>query len=61
MVKRGQLIGYVGHLSIKVPSNMLHLEMYSNVNDKGTLSGGGKYKRRTDLIDPSNYLNESEI
>lgn len=60
-VKRGQVIGYVGDLSIKVPSNMLHLEMYSNVNDKGTLSGGGKYKRRADLIDPSKFLNESEI
>ncbi len=32
-VKRGQTIGYVGKLTVQVPSMMLHLEMYSNPKD----------------------------
>ena len=60
-VSRGQVIGYVGKLSIKVPSMMLHLEMYSNPRDKGTLSGNSIYKRRSDLIDPTPFLDSSTL
>lgn len=60
-VSRGQVIGYVGKLSIKVPSMMLHLEMYSNPNDKGTLSGNSIYKRRSDLVDPTPFLENSTL
>lgn len=60
-VRRGQVIGYVGKLSIKVPSMMLHLEMYSNPRDKGTLSGNSIYKRRSDLIDPTPFLDSSTL
>lgn len=61
-VKKGQVIGYVGSLSIKgIPSMMLHLEMYSNPNNKGTLSGTNIYKRRSDLVDPTLYLDKASM
>ncbi len=60
-VIKGQVIGYVGKLSIKVPSMMLHLEMYSNPSDKGTLSGNSIYKRRSDLVDPTPFLDSSSL
>ncbi|MRG95567.1 peptidoglycan-binding protein [Polyangium spumosum] len=64
-VKAGQRIAKVGHLvGIKVPSDMLHLEMY-----KGDVSGpltqrsggaktesGASYQRRADLMDPTAHL-----
>ena len=67
-VKAGQKIAKVGHLvGITVPSDMLHLEMYSGTG-KGPLSVSGPasakrqgddvpYKRRSDLIDPTPFLN----
>jgi murein DD-endopeptidase MepM/ murein hydrolase activator NlpD len=59
-VRKGQIIGYVGKLISG--SSMLHFETYS-----GTATGGltvkgkesGKYKRRSDLLDPTNLLNAS--
>lgn len=60
-VVKGQVIGYVGSLSIKVPSMMLHLEMYSNPNDTGTLTGTNIYKRRSDLVDPTPYLDKASM
>lgn len=64
-VKAGDRIAKVGHLvGIKVPSDMLHLEMY-----KGNLSGpltqrsggaktadGASFQRRADLMDPTQHL-----
>ncbi|ATZ68073.1 M23 family metallopeptidase [Acinetobacter haemolyticus] len=60
-VRRGQIIGYVGQLSIKVPSMMLHLEMYANPSDTSglTVRGANAYQRRTDLIDPTLILDNS--
>jgi len=64
-VKAGQRIAKVGHLvGIKVPSDMLHLEMYKG-NVAGPLtqrSGGAKradgaaFQRRSDLLDPTPFL-----
>jgi len=55
-VVKGQVIAYVGSLTTKgIPSMMLHLEMYSNPNNKGTLNGTSVYKRRSDLIDPTPF------
>lgn len=57
-IKRGEKIGKVGKLiGIKVPSNMLHLEIYNStlsprdspLTDKDNLP----YQRRNDLIDPT--------
>lgn len=57
-VSRGQVIAYVGRLNSG--SSMLHLEMYRGTKS-GTLSGGGIYKRRSDLIDPTTYLDNAII
>ena len=64
-VARGQPIGAVGKLKgINVPSNMLHLEMYSNTNDTSNLTvkgaAGGKFKRRSDLINPNSFLDNAD-
>lgn len=59
-VKKGDVIGYVGSLSIKgLPSMMLHLEMFSNPKNEGTLSGSTIYKRRSDLVDPTPFLDKA--
>lgn len=62
-VKRGQPIGYVGKLTIQVPSMMLHLEMYSNPKDTGplTVRGNTAYQRRSDLVDPTTFLDNSTL
>ncbi|MDE2400040.1 MAG: M23 family metallopeptidase [Burkholderiales bacterium] len=54
-VKRGEQIGVVGRLiGIKVPSNMLHLEMYASTGDSPlTIKDNPPYQRRKDLIDPT--------
>ena len=65
-VKVGQRIAKVGHLvGIKVPSDMLHLELYKGTmsGDLTVYSGGAKradgvpFQRRADLLDPTPYLN----
>jgi murein DD-endopeptidase MepM/ murein hydrolase activator NlpD len=55
VVQRGEPIGLVGHLvGITVPSNMLHLEMYSSADDSPlTVKNNPPYQRRKDLIDPT--------
>ncbi|WP_154019833.1 M23 family metallopeptidase, partial [Acinetobacter baumannii] len=62
-VKRGQTIGYVGKLTVQVPSMMLHLEMYSNPKDTSplTVRGNNAYQRRSDLIDPTTFLVNSTL
>lgn len=55
-VRRGQPIAKIGRLDSG--SSMLHFEMYSNGNNHNTLSGGGAYRRRADLINPSPYLDQ---
>ncbi|TKU45504.1 peptidase M23 [Citrobacter sp. wls714] len=54
-VKKGQIIAKVGLLS--TGSSMLHLEVYTNGASSASLSGGGIYKRRSDVTDPAPYLN----
>jgi murein DD-endopeptidase MepM/ murein hydrolase activator NlpD len=68
-VKAGQNIAKVGHLvGIAVPSDMLHLELYSK-GASGPLSvheasrskrraDGIPFYRRMDLLDPTGYLNQ---
>lgn len=59
-VVKGQVIAHVGTLTTKgIPSMMLHLEMYSNPNDAGSLSGSGIYRRRSDLVDPTSFLDKA--
>jgi len=66
-VRAGQRIAKVGHLvGISVPSDMLHFEMYSGQasgaltqrEGRATTAHGVPYQRRSDLIDPTSYLNQ---
>lgn len=67
-VVAGQHIAQVGHLvGISVPSDMLHFEMYSgaasgSLTDKSSSAAkradGVSYQRRSDLMDPTPYLNQ---
>lgn len=61
-VSQGQVIAYVGEMTFRdgSKSSMLHLEMYQGTRS-GTLSGGGIYKRRSDLINPTEYLDNAII
>ena len=59
-VKRGDSLGKVGHLvGISVPSDMLHLEMYSTTESPLkpitdlTQKKNPPYQRRSDLFDPT--------
>lgn len=57
-VSKGQLIGYITRMT--GGSSMLHFECYSNPSLPGPLTdrskNGGKFKRRSDLMDPTNLL-----
>lgn len=54
-VKKGQIIAKVGRL--QSGSSMLHLEIYTNGASSASLSGGGPFRRRSDVTDPAPYLN----
>ncbi|HEY6530634.1 MAG TPA: M23 family metallopeptidase [Cellvibrionaceae bacterium] len=57
-VKKGQVIAYIAKMT--GGSSMLHFECYGNSALTGGLTdkskSGGKYKRREDLLDPTNLL-----
>lgn len=56
-VRRGQAICKVGRLNSG--SSMLHFEMYSNGGSTARLTTGtGPYKRRSDVINPSPFLDQ---
>jgi murein DD-endopeptidase MepM/ murein hydrolase activator NlpD len=55
-VKMGQRIGNMGKVNSGCCRPMLHFELYSG-SKKGALSTGkGPYRRRSDLLDPTQYL-----
>ena len=54
-VSMGQVVGYMGKVSSGCCNPMLHFELYSG-SRTGSLSGGGKFRRRADLLDPTQYL-----
>ncbi|TDM09221.1 MAG: hypothetical protein C4K60_07915 [Ideonella sp. MAG2] len=62
-VERGEKIGVVGRLvGIKVPSNMLHLEMYGSSSHADlTVKGNPPYQRRDDLIDPTPSIDQATM
>ncbi len=62
-VARGEKIGLVGKLvGIKVPSDMLHLEMYStNKRSPLTVRENRPYQRRDDLMDPTSSINKAVL
>jgi len=62
-VSRGDKIGKVGKLvGIKVPSNMLHLEMYTSTKKSPlTVRENKPFERREDLFDPTHSIDESTM
>ena len=60
-VSRGEKLGIVGKLvGIKVPSNMLHLEMYETTSAGAlTVRGNPPYQRRKDLFDPTPSIDKA--
>ena len=62
-VKRGEQIAVVGKLvGITVPSNMLHLEMYSTTKRSAlTVRSNKPYQRRVDLIDPTGSIDQADF
>lgn len=52
-VERGQVIGHVGQMGAY---SMLHFEMFAGTAKGGLTNGILPYKRRSDLLDPTPYL-----
>ena len=53
-VKKGQVIGYAGKLSVRSP--MLHFELFNGTKTGALTNGYGSYQRRSDLMNPEDYL-----
>ncbi len=53
-VKKGQIIGYAGKLSVRSP--MLHFELFNGTKTGALTNGYGSYQRRSDLMNPEDYL-----
>lgn len=56
-VLQGQNIAVVGQLNSG--NSMLHLEMYAGTKTGALTQPGTPYKRRADLLDPTNYLDNA--
>ncbi len=55
-VKTGQQIGYMGKVNSNCCRPMLHFELYSGKKSGALSQSGTRYKRRSDLMDPTKYL-----
>ena len=58
-VSRGQVIGYVGLMTSG--SSMLHFEMYKGTVSGELTTGSGPYRRRSDLMDPTSFLDTAPL
>lgn len=58
-VSKGQVIGYVGLMTSG--SSMLHFEMYEGTVNGELTTGSGPYRRRSDLMDPSPFLDAAPL
>jgi SH3-like domain-containing protein len=58
-VSKGQVIAYVGLLDSG--SSMLHFEMYKGTANGELTTGTGPYRRRSDLIDPTPFLDAALV
>ncbi len=58
-VSRGQVIAYVGRLNSG--SSMLHLEMYTGTKSGPLTQSGNVYRRRSDLVDATPYLDNAPL
>ena len=60
-VNPGQTVGYVGTVDSGCCSPMLHFELYSgNKNGPLTQRGANEFQRRSDLLNPTDYLSNWE-
>jgi len=59
-VKMGQVVGYMGKVSSNCCVPMLHFELYSGAKNGSLKSGGNKYGRRADILNPAKYLRRWE-
>ena len=55
-VMMGEKLGNIGVVNSKCCKPMLHFELYSGDVTGSLNASGNKYKRRSDLIDPTTYL-----
>lgn len=55
-VKMGQRVGYMGKVNSNCCRPMLHFELYSGKGSGPLSQSGNKFKRRSDLLDPTHYL-----
>ncbi|WP_417336259.1 M23 family metallopeptidase [Halobacteriovorax marinus] len=59
-VKMGQRVGYMGKVNSNCCRPMLHFELFDG-SGRGSLSQkGNKFQRRSDLMDPTHYLQKWE-
>jgi hypothetical protein len=58
-VSRGQVIGYVGLMTSG--SSMVHFEMYKGTVNGALTTGSGPYRRRSDLMDPTAFLDSAPL
>lgn len=58
-VSKGQVIGYVGLMTSG--SSMLHFEMYKGTVNGELTTGSGPYRRRSDLMDPTPFLDAAPL
>lgn len=60
-VSQGQVIAYVGEMTFSsgAKSSMLHLEMYKGTRSGNLTQTGNNYKRRSDITDPTPYLDNA--
>lgn len=54
-IRMGQNVGNIGKVNSNCCRPMLHFELYSG-SKTGPLKSGGRYQRRSDLMNPTNYL-----
>ena len=59
-VSQGQVIAYVGFL-VQLKLSMLHFEMYDGSKTGPLTQSIGSYRRRSDLIDPTPFLNAARL
>lgn len=57
-VKKGDSVGQIGKTHCCTP--MLHFEMYDGRAGNASLSGGGAYRRRWDLMNPTSLVRQME-
>lgn len=55
-IKMGARVGYIGKVNSNCCLPMLHFELYSGKGSGSLSNSSGKFRRRSDLLDPTPYL-----